>query len=358
MTATRAKPPRKPTTSGQTKLSDVATLAGVSVATVSRVINAPHTVREPLRKRVEEALSALDYIPDPAARALASKRMNTIGIVVPALGTAIFADWMVALQHRLDQHGLAMLTASSEYDPDKEHRAIVSLLNRGVDGVVLVGNDHLPVTYKLLRQRGVPAICAYTDATEAGLPGVGFDHREAMRELARYMVRIGHREIGVITSPLRHNDRVSARLQGIRDALAQVRCELPVARVLEVPYSAAEGRKAFARLMDRHPALTAVMCTTDILAFGALLEATRLGYRIPEDVSITGFDDLELAEHMLPPLTTVRSPSQAIGTACADAIMKLILQQPCVPPAITTELVIRGSSGKPRERGDRPRKGR
>jgi len=335
-------------------------LAGVSVATVSRVINAPHTVREPLRERVEAALRTLDYIPDPAARALASKRMNTIGVVVPALGTAIFADWMVALQHRLDQHGLALLTASSEYEPDKEHRAIVSLLNRGVDGVVLVGNDHLPETYKLLRQRGVPAICAYTDDSSAGVPGVGFDHREAMRELARYMVRVGHRDIGVVTSPLRHNDRVSARLQGIRDALAQVHGELPADRVLEVPYSAVEGRKAFARLMDRHPSITAVMCTTDILAFGAILEAARLGYRVPDDVSITGFDDLELAEHMLPPLTTVRSPSQAIGTACADAIMKLILKQPYTPLPISTELVIRASSAKPRADGNRgrARKGR
>lgn len=354
---TRAKPPRKPAASGQIKLSDVASLAGVSIATVSRVINAPHTVREALRKRVEKTLRSLDYIPDAAARALASKRMNTIGVVVPTLGTAIFADWMVSLQHRLDQHGLAVLTANSEYNPHREHCAVISLINRGVDGMVLVGTDHLPETYKLLHQRGVPTICAYTDSV-GELPSVGFNHDDAMRELARYVMRIGHREIGVITSPLHNNDRIRGRLQGIRDALAEVGGCLLANRIREVAYSAAEGRKAFAQLMDRHPAITAVMCTTDILAFGALLEATRLGYRVPDDVSITGFDDLELAEHMLPPLTTVRSPSQIIGAATADAITTLILKQSYVPPVISTELVIRGSSAPPRHSAGRARKRR
>jgi LacI family transcriptional regulator len=348
MKRTPTVPVEPASASGKTKLKDVAERAGVSIATVSRVMNAPHMVREALRGKVDRALTELGYIPDPAARALASKRMNTIGIIVPILGTAIFSDWVVALQKRLDEHGFSLLISSSEYDPPKEYEDLLVLLNRGVDGIILIGNNHLPSTYELLSRRKVPALCAFTHHSSGGLPCVGFDYREASRELAQYLIRIGHREIGVIASPLTHNDRIQARVQGVRDAMKQAGLALAKARLIEVPYSLDDGRRAFARLINHEPKLTAIMCMTDILAIGATLEATRLGYRIPEHVSITGFDDLELARHIIPPLTTVRVPAREIGALCADRIVQAVGLEAVPLTLVATEALIRASSAPPR----------
>lgn len=332
----------------KSKLSDVSTLAGVSVATVSRVINSPAAVRKVLRDKVEKALAELNYIPDPAARALSSRRMNTIGAVMPTLNTAIFSDWVVALQNRLDAAGFSLLISSSEYSPDAEFKALTTFLNRGVDGVILTGSNHLPSSYELLRKHDIPALCSFTHDCGGKLPCVGFDHRHAMRDLAQYLVRIGHQEFGVLTSPLTHNDRLQARIAGIRDALESAGLTLPPARILEVPYSMEEGRNAFNHLMTNHPDITAVMCTTDMLAMGAVLEAARLGFEVPQHVSITGFDDLEMAKHMMPPLTSVKSPSRLIGEQCADAIVSMVTGKPYEAANIFTQPVIRASSGKPR----------
>jgi LacI family transcriptional regulator len=337
----------------KSKLSDVSELAGVSVATVSRVINSPSAVRKVLRDKVEKAMAELNYIPDAAARALSSRRMNTVGAIMPTLSTAIFSEWVVALQNQLDAAGFSLLISSSEYSPDNELKALTSLLNRGVDGVILTGNNHLPASYELLRKHNVPALCSFTHDCAGELPCVGFDHRQAMRDLADYLVRVGHREIGVLTSPLRHNDRLQARIAGIRDALQTVGVELPAERIMEVPYSVGEGRNAFNHLMTAHPSVTAVMCTTDMLAIGALLEASRLGFDVPGHVSITGFDDLEIARHMMPPLTSVKSPSHLIGEQCAEAIVGLVKGTPAVLKDIFTQPVIRASSGKPRTKGKR-----
>jgi LacI family transcriptional regulator len=337
----------------KSKLSDVSELAGVSVATVSRAINSPDTVSRALRDKVEKAMAELNYIPDAAARALSSRRMNTIGAIMPTLSTAIFSEWVVALQNRLDAAGFSLLISSSEYSPENEYKALTSLLNRGVDGVILTGSNHLPASYDLLRKHSIPALCSFTHDCGGQLPCVGFDHRHAMRDLAEYLVRVGHREIGVLTSPLLHNDRLQARIVGIREALQAVGSDLHPQRVLEVPYSVEEGRNAFNHLMSSHPEVTAVMCTTDMLAVGALLEANRLGFDVPGHVSITGFDDLEIVRHMLPPLTSVKSPSRLIGEQCADTIVGLVTGKPAAEIEIFTQPVIRASSGKPRQKSKR-----
>ncbi|WP_213767435.1 LacI family DNA-binding transcriptional regulator [Caballeronia sp. dw_19] len=348
MKRTKTTQPEPAIAIGRTKLKDVADRAGVSISTVSRVMNSPHMVREAVRENVERVLAELGYFPDPAARALSSKRMNTIGIIVPILGTAIFSDWVVALQKRLDEHGFSLLISSSEYDPPKEYEDLLVLLNRGVDGIILIGDNHLPETYALLSRRNVPALCAFTHHSSGGLPCVGFDHRAAARELAEYLIRIGHREIGVIASPFVHNDRIQARVQGVRDAISGAGLALPESRLVEVPYSIEDGRRAFARLINNEPKLTAIMCMTDILAFGATLEATRLGYRIPDHVTLTGFDDLEFARHLIPPLTTVRVAAREIGSLCADRIVQALANESVPLTLVATEALIRASSAPPR----------
>lgn len=332
----------------KTKLSDVARLAGVSVATVSRVINLPASVSVDLRARVEEARTQLNYIPNPAGRALASRRMSTVGAIVPTLGTAIFPQWVVALQQGLERRGFSLLLSSSEYDPATELVHLKTLLNRGIDAVVLIGSDHLPETYALLKEQQLPALCAFASQNAGGLPCVGFDQKQASRDLADYLVRLGHREIGVISSPMLHNDRIRLRIEGIADALNSVGATLEPKYIVEVPYSLGSGRRALGDIMALSPRVTAVMCTTDLLAVGALLEAGRRGYSVPGDISITGFDDLDIAAHMQPALTTVNVPAAEIGVRCADLIADAVIgRRESEGAHFVTRTVVRDSSGRP-----------
>lgn len=332
------------------KLADVAHLAGVSLSTVSRVINMPDIVRPVLRERVRRALSRLEYVPNGAARALASRRNRAIGAIVPTLGIGIFADGVEALQNRLSEQGYTLLLANSQYDLAKELVELRVLLEHGVDGCVLVGDNHLPETHALLRQYRVPCVSTYIHASACDRPAIGFDNRQASYDLARYLIDLGHRQFGIITSPTATNDRILARRNGIIECLADHGMTIPDGQVIELDYSIANGRTALRALLAANPEITAIPCTTDAHAFGALMEAHALGLAVPRDLSVTGFDDLDLASHLDPPLTTIHSPAAELGRRAADHMITAIAGG-LVPRStlLPTNLVIRHSTARPRQ---------
>jgi LacI family transcriptional regulator len=326
----------------------VARAAGVSPATVSRVLNHPKIVRAPMRRRVEEAIETLGFKPHAAARALKSRRSLTIGAVVPTLDVAIFAAGIAALQGRLREKGYTLLIASSEYNPRRELEEIRVLLERGVDGIVVVGDAFSRQATNLAREHGVPLITTYVSAARPGVPAIGVDNAEAMFRLARHLIDLGHREFGVLTDAATRNDRTRARREGLLRALGEAAIELPASRVVEVSYSVANGRRGLRTIMALHPEITAVVCTSDALAIGALTEARALGYAVPRDLSITGYDDIDMAAHTEPPLTTVHVPAAEIGRRAADHIMATVAGDSVPPPvALPAPLVLRGSSGAP-----------
>jgi hypothetical protein len=181
------------------KLADVARIAGVSSATVSRVLNHPEIVRPDVQAKVRRAITELGYAPDAVARALSLGRSSTIGAVVPTLGIAIFADGTTALQSRLREHGYTLLIANSEYDPDKELEEIRVLLERGVEGLVLVGDSAGSAAMTLARQYGVPLITTYVSRSLFGVPAVGIDNAEAMYRMVEHLLHLGHSEFGIIS---------------------------------------------------------------------------------------------------------------------------------------------------------------
>lgn len=332
----------------KTTLFDVARHAGVSAATVSRVINSPEKVSPALRERVAAAVDELHYVPHGPARALASRRSRTVGAVVPTLGIAIFAQGVVALQRRLEAAGYTLLVANAEYDLDKEALAVRALIERGVDGLVLVGAKHAPGVYSLLANKRIPHVNTYNYGADDEDPCIGIDHARAAGRMAEYLLDLGHRSFGVITSPVRNNDRIADRLEGILAALARGGAPVPASRVLEVPYGIAEGRIALRTLMSGIERPTAVACTADALAIGALQECRAIGLRVPRDVSVSGFDDLELSMHMDPPLTTVQLPATEMGERAADYLLARIAGR-SVPDHVelSASLIVRGSTGRP-----------
>jgi LacI family transcriptional regulator len=337
-------------------VEDVANAAGVSTATVSRVLNGLGGVREALRRKVMAAVDRLGYVPNAGARAMMLRRSGTIGAIFPTVDNAIFAKAIDALQRRLAESGLQLLLATSDYDPQTEARQALALLSSGVDGLLLCGCGQSAELLQRLAQRGVPVVHVMTWPAPPGLAAVGFDNRRAMGQAVRYLLDLGHRRIAMLAGVTQGNDRAAARLAGVREALQAAGLELPPSLLVERRYGLAAAREGLRMLMQARPAPTAVVCGNDVLAFGALLEARRLGIDVPAQLSIVGFDDLDLASHLEPALTTVHVPAEAMWRRAADLVLALLRGEP-PPPAVEVQvsLVVRGSTGPAPRRSARAR---
>ena len=344
---TRSKRLRE-TGAARPTLEDVARRAQVSTATVSRTFSTPDKVRPALRLKVQTAVEALGYTPHGVARALASQRSHTIGAVIPTLDNAIFATVVQTLQNELFARGRTLLLAASDYDPARERAQIESLVVRGVDGLMLTGEARDPAVYDLLARRGIRYAGTYVHHPDSPHPTIGFDNRRAMHKLVGYLHDLGHRAFAMVAGIAEGNDRASERLAGVREALAQRGMELAPELLIEQPYTMAAGRAALRRLMARRPRPTAVVCGNDVLALGVLLEASASGLRVPEELSVTGFDDLELAKEIAPGLTTIRAPLEDMGRLTADYLLGSTPAGEAVPHIeLPAELVVRGSTGVP-----------
>ncbi len=327
--------------------------AGVSTATVSRVLNG-QAVRDPLRARVEAAVVNLGYVPHAGARALTLHRTSTVGAVFPTVDNAIFAKAIEAFQQRLGEDGLQLLIATSGYDTGRETRQAVNLVARGIDALALCGVGQSPELRRFLRQQRTPTVHVMSvpppdDETVC----VGFDNAEAMARAVGFLAGLGHRDIAMLAGVTRDNDRARARVRGFRDAMAQARLPWAPERLVERAYTLDAARDGLRELMagDRPSRPSAVVCGNDVLAVGALLEARRLRIKVPHALSIIGFDDLELAHHLAPGITTMRVPTEAMWRSAGDRLVALLHDQPI--PNVTTidvSLVVRGSTAPPSTR--------
>ena len=342
---------RFPEASGarRTTIVDVAASAGVSISTVSRALSGTGRVREPLAARVREAAARLGYVPDRRGRALVQGRSASIGAVVPTIDNAIFARAINAMQVRLDADGYRLLLATTEYDLAREYASVQALVEHGVDGIMLVGAEHHPQVASLIASRGLPAVHTWTFDPRSPTATIGFDNRGAMRRLVAHLADLGHRRFAMIAGVAAGNDRAAQRIAGFREALAGRGAV--TGTVVERPYTVPDGRAAARALLAGPDAPTALVCGNDILAFGALAEAHAMGLAVPGTVSITGFDDLDLASHAIPPLTTMRVPSAEMGRLAAQHLLA------CIGGRVVThgvpldaELIVRASSGPPPRR--------
>lgn len=316
-------PNEQPARSNLPTLEDVAARAGVSTATVSRSLNAAEQVSRATRERVMAAVRELGYAPNFGAQALAGKRTNTFGAIIPTMENAIFARGLQAFQEQLSDEGITLLVASSSYSAGLEEQQIRTLVARGADAMLLIGHDRTPETYAFLERRKIPYVVAWVyDSAEPRL-SIGFDNRKAMAALTRRVLDLGHVSIAVITAECSENDRARERLAGVKDVMRERDFDPGSLRIIETTYSIGNGAEAFSELMQGGKKPTAVLCGNDVLAAGALMTARKLRIRVPEDVSITGFDDIELAQIVSPALTTVHVPHREMGRGAARLLMAL-----------------------------------
>lgn len=327
-------------------LEDVARLAAVSTATVSRCLNAPERVASTTRERVEAAVESLGYAPNFGAKALVTRRTGIIGAVIPTLASAIFSRAIHAFQVELDKLGWTLVLAASDSNRDTEARQIRALIARGVDGLFLVGAERDESIYRFLKQRNMPYVIGWTSEVLEGQSCVGFDNGAAMRELTQKALEFGHRKFGVISAPLSQNDRARSRVAGVRDALASFGLKANALQIAEVPYEIDAAGEAFDGLMAGSNAPTVVMCGNDVQAAGAIRRAQQIGLHVPRDVSITGFDNLEHAELVEPGITTVDVPHVEMGTQAATVLIdQLRGEHKARQIKLQVPLVERGSLG-------------
>ncbi len=292
------------------------------------------------------AVEALGYAPNFGAQALAAKRTNTFGAIIPTMENAIFARGLQAFQEELHRNGVTLLVASSNYDADLEEEQIRGLVARGADALLLIGHDRSPRIYDFLDARQVPYVVAWTYDTNQARVSIGFDNRKAMAALAERVIENGHRSIALITAPRKDNDRARKRAEGITDAMALHGLDPKALRILETPYSISNGAQAFEALMQSQPRPTAILCGNDVLAAGALVQARKMGLDVPGDVSITGFDDIEIAQIVTPALTTVHVPHNDMGKGAARLLFALRNEQtPAASIELEAHIVTRASLG-------------
>jgi LacI family transcriptional regulator len=305
-------------------LEDVAAAAAVSTATVSRSLNEPDKVSEHTRIRVMDAVNQLRYSPNFGARAIAANRTGIFGAVIPTMENSIFARGIEAFQKALVAKGKTMIVASSGYDVEQEVAQIRTLVARGADGMLLIGTARDPDLYSFLNERQIPTVIAWAKADNNQHSYVGFDNKAASKEMVGKALVLGHRSFAFISAKTAMNDRARDRVSGAQQALAEDGIDVASMAVIETDYSIQCGRDAFVEVNQLKPRPTVVICGNDVLAVGAVKAAQGLGLHVPNDVSITGFDDIELASVVSPGLTTVHVPHRNMGRIAAETLMSLV----------------------------------
>lgn len=321
-------------------LGDIARLAGVSSATVSRVINGSGYASPETRRAVGDAIQQSGYVVNAAARALASRRTHTIGALVPSFDNTISSQTVGVFQAEIERAGYVLLLAASGYDRDRALRNIEAMVGRGVEAVFIISLFDDKPLLDVLRHHRIPFLTTMPNEEAEMVPFVGYDHRAAGVRIAEFMLRLGHREIAIVSSPM----SASIRLQERVAAMEQTFSATPggVVRIVEMTSTTlAAGRDALRGLQSSSTLPTGIIASNDVLAAGVMLESQRQGIRIPDDLSIIGYGDMEIAEHVVPPMTTVRTPKSEIGEIAAGLLISAIDRVPIRSRTLDFEIVVR-----------------
>jgi LacI family transcriptional regulator, gluconate utilization system Gnt-I transcriptional repressor len=302
-------------------LSDVAARANVSSVTASRVLRNPGMVSAHLRARVDTAVRELAYIPNQLASALASSRTGRVGVIVPSLTNGVFDDYLRALHDVFVPASFQVFVLNYNYIPGREEKAIATTLGQFPEAIILAGIEQTSQARRSLQQSGIPVVQTMEIADEPIDINIGLSQCDAGYAAARYLFDLGHRSVGHITAPFdsRARKRVAGYLRAVEEFAAK-----PIVASVDQPSSVALGGNLLIELMERSPTTTAVFCGNDNLALGALFECQRRRIRVPDDLSIIGFNDLEFSANSCPSLSTVATPRYEMAQRAAEIILEIV----------------------------------
>jgi LacI family transcriptional regulator len=341
-------------------IREVAQHAQVSVATVSHVINRTRFVDPETQERVRQAIEALGYRPNMLARSLRRRETRTIGLIVPDNANPFFAEFARVIEDAGFAEGYSVILCNSDRSETKEETYIDVLLAKQVDGLIIMSlTDRVDLLQRVL-DAAVPLVVVDRKLTDLAVSQVFIANEQGGYLAGRYLLELGHRRVGCIGGPSDGNPSWD-RVLGFARALAEAGAPLPGGAIVPGDFRYSGGEAGMRTLLERDPKLTAVFASNDLMAIGAVCALRRAGLRVPEDVSVIGFDNILQASTMNPPLTTIEQPINELGQATARLLLDQILKRTTdvVRMTIPTSLVVRDScraidAGRPHSRGQKP----
>ncbi len=328
------------------RLEEVARRAGVSPSTVSRILNGTARVRESKRQAVEQAIADLDYHPNVMARGLARGRTMSVGVITQDIASPFYNETLKGIEDSLAGAGYAPLFVSGHWNGVKEAERMALLVARRVDGlIVLTGmiDDATLLGYALR----LPLVVTGRNLQGPNVVSIQLGNEQAAFDATRYLIELGHTRIAHISGPESNVD-AQARLAGYQRALTEAGLPVDERLIAAGDFHEASGLLALNQLLETRLNFTALFIANDQMAYGARLALYRKGIRVPEDVSLIGFDDLPASLYTTPPLTTVRQPVYDLGRAAGEAMLRMIQGQEVSIPALPLQVIVRESAQRRR----------
>lgn len=322
-------------------MADVASAAGVSVMTVSRALRADTSISDAKRQHVLTVIESMGYVPDSLAGALASKRSGFVAVMLRSISNPNLSETVHVLDESLEQSGLQLLIGNAGDAPDKEEELIEAMLRRRPEGFVLSGGNHTLRARRLLKNAGIPVVEAFELPEDPIEHVVGFSNAMATKEMVRHLYKHGHRNIAFIGNNTDETVKGTERRRGYLEGIHEL--GLGRGTIISLgapPIRASQSCEALVRLVQQYPEVDAVVCVSDLIAFGAIMECQRRGWDVPGRISIAGFGNSEVSMVCNPGITTVAidvtTMGLEIGRVLLDALSAVKLGKTSVP---TTHMV-------------------
>ncbi|MFD1737396.1 LacI family DNA-binding transcriptional regulator [Bacillus salitolerans] len=304
-----------------TTIKDVAKLSGVSMSTVSRVMNAPESVRADKREKVEKAIRELRYYPNALARGLISKRTETLGVLIPDVSNPYVSEVIRGMEDAAHSLGSNLILCNTDRNQERMINYLKVLKEKQVDGIIYTSEPFTADFHKLFEEFNMPVVLASTQSIEYEIPSVKINDEKAGYDAGMYLIRKGHYKIGMISGPIEDPIAGYTRYSGFKKAMSEI---LPMETIdawIEFgSYRYEDGYEAMKRLYKKQPEVTAVFVASDEMALGAISYLHQIGISVPEEVSVLGFDNTKIAKMCIPKLTTIGQPMYDIGQ---KAVFKL-----------------------------------
>jgi LacI family transcriptional regulator len=335
-------------------IREIAKLAGVSNATVSRVINGSDLVTPETTQRIQRIIQDVNFVPNRSAVHLKHGKSNIYGAIVPDITNPFFMELVKSFEELLVENELELLVANTDFHPSRMQRSIHRMLLRRVDGVAFLTSEHEAAALETLVQNRIPVVTTDHYRTAPGMSDIAIDFREGIAQLVRHLKELGHRNIGfiggtegLVTSRVRH--------ESFMDAIVKLGLSSRDGWIVAGDYRIAGGSAGMEAILSQEEKPTAVVTANDLTAIGALRKAHEHGLHIPDDISITGCDDIEMSDIVFPPLTTLRISRRQYAKTLFDALQSGAedLSKPGKVFSLPMKLIVRQSTGpvpKPRRR--------
>ncbi|WP_368503529.1 catabolite control protein A [Alkalihalophilus sp. As8PL] len=305
-----------------TTIYDVAREAGVSMATVSRVVNGNPNVKPATRKKVLEAIERLGYRPNAVARGLASKKTTTVGVIIPDISSIFFAELARGIEDIATMYKYNIILCNSDQNKDKEIHLINTLLEKQVDGIVFMGGQITEEHAEQFKRSPVPVVLAATLDTNLEIPSVNIDYKQAVYDAITHLIEQGHEQIGMVSGTLDDPVNGYQKFAGYRAAIEDAKLPFNDDLIVIGDYTYDSGIEAMDSLLELDQKPTAIFASTDEMALGVIHGAQDQGYNIPNDFEILGFDNTRLATMVRPTLSTVVQPMYDIGAVSMRLLTK------------------------------------